>query len=293
MVEEMRALGFKRIELSHGIRISLVAGILEAVEAGMVEVSSIHNFCPLPNMVQHAAPNLYEPSSSNEQERKLWQRYSLQTLDFAVQVGAPRVVMHSGSVHHFFASPEAWLEKWVARSGLEAQELSENKAFCKRRDRALKRIRRRAPAWLERVQASYVELFDAVRERGLILGIENREGLEELPLDADFAAFFGALGEGAPVGYWHDTGHAQMKQQFGLLDHAAHLEAMASRLVGFHLHDVSAEGKDHRRPGTGIVDFQMLARHLRPEHTVVLELSPSLRSDDVRASRDFILETFS
>ena len=32
MVEEILELGFKRIELSHGIRISLVPGILKAVE---------------------------------------------------------------------------------------------------------------------------------------------------------------------------------------------------------------------------------------------------------------------
>ena len=32
MVEEMVSLGFKRIELSHGIRLSLVPGILQAVE---------------------------------------------------------------------------------------------------------------------------------------------------------------------------------------------------------------------------------------------------------------------
>ena len=63
MVEEMVGLGFKRIELSHGIRISLVPGILKAVEKGIVEISSLHNFCPLPGGVQQAAPNLYQPSS--------------------------------------------------------------------------------------------------------------------------------------------------------------------------------------------------------------------------------------
>ena len=63
MVEEIVGLGFKRIELSHGIRISLVPGILKAVEAGLVQISSVHNFCPLPNHVQHAAPNLYQPSA--------------------------------------------------------------------------------------------------------------------------------------------------------------------------------------------------------------------------------------
>ena len=49
----------------------------------------------------------------------------------------------------------------------------------------------------------------------------------------------------APAGYWHDTGHAELKQTMGLLEHRSHLAAMAPRLIGFHLHDVSAEGRDH------------------------------------------------
>lgn len=292
MIEEVLGLGFKRIELSHGIRISLVPGILKAVEEGIIEVSSVHNFCPLPNMVQHAAPNLYQPSSSDSRERDLWHRYSMQTLDFAVRVGASRVVMHSGSVHYFFCSPEARLERWIKKSDLEASELREHKAFRKRCDKVLKRNRRRATPWLERIQESYKKLLPEVRERGLTLGVENREGLEELPLDADFEAFLDALGEDAPVGYWHDCGHAQLKDQFGLIDHAAHLEKLAPRLLGFHIHDVSEGGKDHQVPGTGVIDFKMIASFVRPEHSLILELSPSLSSEQVLQSRDYVLSQF-
>jgi sugar phosphate isomerase/epimerase len=289
MIDEVRELGFKRIELSHGIRMSLVPGILKAVEEGVIEVSSVHNFCPLPNMVQHAAPNLYQPSSSDRRERELWHRYSLQTLDFAVKVGATRVVMHSGSVHFFFFSPEARLERWIEKAGLEAQELREHKGFRKRCDRVLRRIRRSSPPWLARVQESYQKLLPEVRDRSLLLGIENREGLEELPLDADFEAFLDGLGDDAPLGYWHDCGHAQLKHQFGLLDHPAHLEKMAPRLLGFHLHDVSESGKDHQVPGTGVIDFDMIARFVQPEHSLILELSPALTTDQVLQSKDYIL----
>ena len=93
MVEQMVELGFKRIELSHGIRLSLVPGILRAVEEGIVEVPSIHNFCPLPSSVQHAAPNFYQPASSNTSERALWMRYSLQTLNFAKNSRRPDTII--------------------------------------------------------------------------------------------------------------------------------------------------------------------------------------------------------
>ena len=39
MVEEIVSLGFKRMELSHGIRILLVPGILQALDEGLIEVS--------------------------------------------------------------------------------------------------------------------------------------------------------------------------------------------------------------------------------------------------------------
>jgi hypothetical protein len=58
MLREIRDLGFEYAELSHGIRVSLVPGIIDAVEAGVIKISTLHNFCPLPMGVSHAAPNL-------------------------------------------------------------------------------------------------------------------------------------------------------------------------------------------------------------------------------------------
>ena len=294
MVEEMVGLGFKRIELSHGIRVSLVPGILKAVEEGLVEISSVHNFCPLPGSVRHAAPNLYQPSALDVRERGLWLRYTKQTLDFATKVGANRVVMHSGSVWFFFASAEARFEKWIdAQEDLKAVDYLENQAFVKRRDRTMKRIKRASKKAMEHIKAGYAEVIPLAKERGLCLCLENREGLEEMPLDAEYADFIKDLNETEAVGYWHDTGHAQIKHQFGLLNHKEHLQAMADRLVGFHLHFVSESGRDHQVPGTGTIDFKMIAEFIRPEHTLVLELSPRLTAEEVLASRDYIIRTFS
>lgn len=314
MIEEMVELGFKRIELSHGIRIALVPGILKAVEEQLVEVCSVHNFCPLPPSAWQAAPNLFEPASLDKRERNLWQRYTEQTLDFAVKVGAPKVVMHSGSAWFFFGSPEVKFERWITAQKLELLDAAKAKteaeetkhsinqydletefysstAFKKRRDRTLRRIKRASKKPLRHLNESYTAIEPYAKERGLQLGLENREGLEELPRDAAFPEFMENFEDNATFGYWHDTGHAQLKHRLGLLDHRAHLEAMASRLIGFHLHDVSEGGRDHRVPGTGTIDFQMIAEFIRPEHALVLELSPSLSRDQVRQSRDYLLET--
>ena len=293
MVEEIVSLGFKRIELSHGVRLLLVPGILQAIEEGLIEVSSVHNFCPLPGSVQHAAPNLYEPSASDVRERNLWIRYTQQTMAFAVRVGAQRLVMHSGSVSFFFVSAELQLEKWINNQGeLKATNYLENKAYLKRRDRAMRRIRKAAPKAMKLISRAYSDVLTMAKDLGLQLCIENREGLEELPIDANFKDFIDEFEDASTVGYWHDTGHAQIKSLQGLLDHRAHLEAMADRLAGFHLHDVCEQGKDHQEIGTGTIDFSMITEFIRPEHTLVLELSPSLTSDQVLRSRDSLLNNF-
>ena len=65
---------------------------------------------------------------------------------------------------------------------------------------------------------------------------------------------------------------------------------MADSLLGFHLHDVSESGRDHQVPGTGTIDFKMVAEFVRPQHTLVLELSPKLTAEEVSASREYIGE---
>ena len=292
MVDEMVGLGFKRIELSHGIRISLVPGILKALEEGLVEVSSVHNFCPLPGSVHHAAPNLYEPSTSDRRENASWSRYTRQTLEFAKKAGAKKVVIHSGSVRFFFKSPEKTLKQWVQSEDLETSGLSENKTFAKKRDRTMQRIRRKSKKPVECVKENFTQAIEWAKQCGLSLCIENREGLAEIPFDEDITELIAAFSAPEQIGYWHDTGHAQIKHQFGLLNHREHLSSLQTSLAGFHLHDVTENGHDHQPLGCGTVDFEMIAEFVRPEHELVLELSPQVSSRDVLASRDYVCERF-
>ena len=84
--------------------------------------------------------------------------------------------------------------------------------------------------------------------------------------------------------YWHDCGHAQIKQNLGFIHHALLLESLAPRLAGFHVHDVIFPAGDHAAPGTGTVDFAALKPFVKPGHIKVFELSPSLPVEAVRAA---------
>src|SRR5580700_1140427 len=98
MLREIRELGFDYAELSHGTRISLLPGIIEAVEAGEIKISSLHNFCPLPMGVNHSAPNLYKLSAENPKEWENAYRYTRKTIELAARVKAPLVVLHYGAI---------------------------------------------------------------------------------------------------------------------------------------------------------------------------------------------------
>ena len=286
MAQEMAGLGFKYIELSHGIRITLVPGLLKALEEGVVQIGSTHNFCPLPTGVMHAAPNLFEPSATDHREHAQWLRHTRRSIDFAAQVKAAVLVCHLGSVGFFWFNPAEKLAAYAARH--PGTSLAADPKYPALLAKAFARLRKRMGPYWEQTKASVNEILGHAAEKGIRLGFENREKFDELPLDDDYAGFLAGLPADSPAGYWHDTGHADLKQTMGVLDHRAHLEKMAPRLIGFHLHDVSAEGRDHQGVGTGTIDFNMVSSFWRPEHLLVLELSPRIEVDDVRRSKERI-----
>jgi phage portal protein BeeE len=52
------------------------------------------------------------------------------------------------------------------------------------------------PAYWEQVQASLEEVRAYALEKGVMLGCENREKFQELPVDADYAEFIKGLDKG-------------------------------------------------------------------------------------------------
>lgn len=274
MLREIRDLGFEYAELSHGIRISLLPGIIEAVDAGEIKISTLHNFCPLPIGVNHAAPNLFKFTSLDARERENAYRHSLKTLETAARLKAQLVVLHMGCID---------MKDYTDRL-LEMIENGE-KDSPKFRKLCLELEEKREAKKEKHVELA-ADMLNRLAEQaeryGLKLGIENREALEEIPLESDFGLFFREFPQSC-VCYWHDCGHAQIKENLGFIGHAMHLEAMSDRLAGFHIHDVQFPGRDHCPPGSGMIDFAALKPFVRPDHIKVFELNPGLDVEDVRA----------
>jgi len=283
MMCEMAGLGFTHAELSHGIRITLVPGILRAVEEGVIKIGTTHNFCPLPTGVNHAAPNIFEPSAADHRELDQWLRYTKRSIDFAAQVGARVMVCHLGSVEFFWFDPGVRLDRY--HEAHPDKPGAEDPAYQALLAKCLARLRKKMGPFWDRTRHSVADVLGYAAEKGVKLGLENREKFTELPLDDDYAEFIGGLPEGAAAGYWHDTGHADIKTTLGLINHRNHLEKMAPHLLGFHLHDVDADGRDHQPIGDGHIDFNMVSSFWRPEHLLVLELSPRVDVEGVKRSK--------
>jgi sugar phosphate isomerase/epimerase len=286
MLCELAGLGFGHVELSHGTRLSLVPGILKAVEEGVIRVASLHNFCPLPVGVMGAAPNLYEPTAVSRRERILWLHNTLKTLDFALRMECDRVVLHSGKVRLLWGDPGPAVD--LAFDGAGGLDTDALKAA---RTKGLRRLRRKKRGFMKRLHESYGLVAARAREIGVRFGVENREAFSELPLDEDMVSLQEALKEHEVFGYWHDSGHAELKVRMGIIDHREHLESLRPHLVGFHLHDVSADNRDHQVPGTGVIDWSIMADNIRQGDVVVMEMSPRLTVDEILDGRDFLIRT--
>ena len=279
MLREIRDLGFEYAELSHGIRISLLPGIFEAVDAGEIKISSVHNFCPLPMGVDRPAPNIYKFSSDDRRERDSAFKHTLKTLDTAVRVGAKLVVLHTGAV-----DMKDYTDRLIDMVGENQRNTPKYEKLCA--EAREKREAKKAPAYKNALE-SLRRIVDEAKPRALKLGIENREALEEIPFESDYKWFLDELRDPTVV-YWHDTGHAQIKENLGFISHRQFLESRQDRLYGFHVHDVEFPGRDHRPPGGGCIDWAALKPLVKPEHLKVLELSPSLSPDDARRGAEFI-----
>ena len=283
MLREIRDLGFEYAELSHGTRISLMPGILDAVQAGEIRISSLHNFCPLPMGVDHAAPNLYQFSAERPRERELALRHTLKTLEFASRVKAPAVVLHLGSI-----DMKNYTDKFLELVAQGQKDTTKYQRLCAELDE--RREAKKNP-FFDRVKELIKKLLPEAEGRGIKLGAENRQALEELPIESDYGFLFRELAS-PNFGYWHDTGHAQIKENLGFLHHAMHLESMSPHLIGFHIHDVQFPGRDHCPPGSGSVDFKALKPLVKPAHLKVFELSPSLAPEEVKRGVDFVKNTW-
>ncbi len=272
MLNEIRDLGFDHVELSHGINLSLIEGVIKVAERGGLTFTSLHNFCPQPVEVMSDSPDCYEFSSGRDEVRHRAIKMTLQTLDYAKRLHAKRVVLHLGSVSEMRGFTRGLINTLHAGEYL-------SKAYAEQKLEGVIERESRSPVVLTRVAECLKPIIDTAGEYGIRLGIENRDSYESVPSEREFPELLDELG---PVcGYWHDFGHAQRKANLSLLDHEDWVRAMGSRAIGCHVHDARWPIEDHCVPFSGDIDFHALVPHFPKDIPYVIELHPKHEASQV------------
>jgi sugar phosphate isomerase/epimerase len=272
---EARALGFTHIEVSHGLKVSHLPGLLQAVSEQVIQVSSVHNFCPPPVEVMMDAPDAFEFTSHREGERIRALNLTESTLEMTARLGARRVVLHMGSV--LMKPYTERLENLTLAGKIYSREYTKLKLeFVERRAR-------HSQAYLDMARAALDELLPKCEQFQIVLGIETRSHYEQVPNEPEMFQLMDHYRDCPWIGFWHDFGHVQRKANLGLLNHAELLGRIAPRLLGCHVHDVEWPARDHRIPLTaGGVEFDTLLPLVPPGTPLVWELSPGQRRAHVQ-----------
>jgi sugar phosphate isomerase/epimerase len=276
MLREIKIeLGFDLIELGHGIRLSLVPGIQKMFDSGQVRFSSLHNFCPLPVDVMVASPNCYQFSAVSAEERERAVKQTFQTIDLAQRLGAPFVVMHLGQVKMRPITDQLIM---MTKAGKHF-----SRRYVRAKLKAVETRERRAPPHLERVRDCLRRIIEHAASKNVRIALESRRGYEEIPSERELPALLTEFNSGQ-VGYWHDFGHSQIKENLGFIDHAEWLGAVGSRAFGCHVQDCAWPARDHEAPFTGTIDFEKLVPLLPTNCLFVWEMSPNKTADAIRQS---------
>jgi sugar phosphate isomerase/epimerase len=281
MVAELKDLGFDRLELSFGLPSKMVADISLMVEEGEIAVGSLHNYCPSPILRDgHSLSHSILPLSNTDEEERKWAvRQTMRTIETAHSLGASAVVLHMGKVLIRPISPKLMM---LAENGEVQSGRSERLRSKLRKRRELKK-----ELYLEQAAKSLRDLAPHAEELGIKLGIENRYYPEEIP-DLNEIGQLIEWTKSSAVGYWHDMGHAAVKENIGWGGHLEYLERYGDRLIGMHIHDVILT-RDHRAPLQGELDFSPLVEYMREDLLKVVEVHPIATAEEIKNGLAFLL----
>ncbi len=286
MIEEIIALGFSHIELSHGMSVAKVPGIRKAFKRGIFTCSGVHNFFPSPVEVMIDAPDAYEFTSHRPPERQRAMDLTFRTLELAAEFSAQYLVLHMGSVP---LNPHKWSRRLTA---MVAEGRQTHPEYVKAKLEFVRKREKIGPLYYQRAQDALATIAERAATLGVKLAIESRSHYEDVPDEREMERLQDHFSDNPWVGYWHDFGHVQLKHNLGLLDHYEWLERIAPRIIGGHVHDVEWPARDHRVPFSGTLDYAAILRFFPPDCPLVWELSPTREADDIREALSVWKEKF-
>ena len=273
MIAEIRELGFSRIEVGYDLIPPLVPGLKAALAAGEIRIGSVHNYCP-PPLPDAPHPEIFTLGHPDPQIRALARKYTEETLRFSAELGAACVVVHAGNVD----MPP------LTRELIALQERGESfgRAYEKIQRTLLTEREKKAPRQIDLLREELEDLLPLLDRFNIALALENLPTWEALPTEREMEALLTHFNH-PRLRYWHDIGHAVIRETLGFSNHRRWLERLTPFLAGCHIHDVIPPAEDHRMPSFGRCNFRLLKPFLNGHITRVLEPSPRIPRDEVMA----------
>jgi sugar phosphate isomerase/epimerase len=281
---EISQLGFKSIELSFNLSSEMVDEIAHSARRLNINIGSLHNYCPIPDGLsrKQALPDCYSLASLDEEERFLAIKYTKRSIDTASRLGARAVVVHCGRVE----VPD------YTRQLINLYDQGKNNCpeFLEIKEKMVGERAAVADKFLKQALISIEELNAYAKLKGVLLGIETRFYYREIPNINEIGIILDKFSD-SQVYYWHDTGHAQLMENLGLLKHKDFLERYGRRLIGVHLQDIFG-CQDHLAPSKGQIDFSMLKPYLNKNTLKVIEAHHPATAEELIQSRNFISQVY-
>jgi len=254
-----RELGFTHIEANASISPRMLSELLKTT----IPISSIHSPCPLILSSRGIPISSLSLSSLDESERMEAVSFTKQTIDLGASVRTKAIVLHMGEVPIDLSLQD---RLYKLHDGGYAQ----TKEYSQAKEELVYQRKSQAPNYLDAAKKSLQELSEYSRQKGMMLGLETRFHPHEIPSMEEMAELLNEI-SGSPVGYWHDVGHAEVQQRLGFSLHEEWLSRFRDKIVGIHLHDVLGIS-DHQAPGTGDMNWEMVAKYLPPGIVKVCEI---------------------
>jgi sugar phosphate isomerase/epimerase len=196
-------------------------------------------------------------------------------------MGARAVVLHAGRV---FLDSRLFGNLGTGRLRDALAEADDNPGAASYRRvlaKALRRRERRARKHFDGFCRSLETLLPRFEKAGLTLCLENLPSIEAFP-DRSEMRLLKQRFASAPLAYWHDMGHAQVRQFFGWENHLDTAQSLLPVTRGIHIHDAMPMTSDHLPPGKGSIDFGAFAFYGSADVIRVFEPEPDVKPDTLR-----------